>query len=46
MYVIYMIIDGETYRYGADSDRNKANEVAMMVRDERGIDVYVEYDPD
>lgn len=35
MFKVMMYIDGEWYRYGAYADRNKANEVAMMVRDER-----------
>ena len=38
-----MIFDeNEQYVYGTYADRNKANEVAMMVREERGCDVYVE----
>jgi hypothetical protein len=46
MYKIWMIIDEEYYYYGADADRNKANEIAMRVREERGVETFVEYDPD
>lgn len=46
MYKIWMVIDEETYYYGADSDQNKANEIAMKVRAERGVETFVEYDPD
>lgn len=38
---IVMVIDDVEYIYGADNDRNKANEIAMEVREDRGIDVYV-----
>ena len=31
----------ETYTYGTYTDRNKANEVAIMVRDTRGCDVNI-----
>lgn len=41
MFKVMMYIDGEWYKYGAYADRNKANEVAMMVRDERGCRVQV-----
>ena len=37
-----MLVDGSAYEYGRWSDRNKANEVAMEVREERRIDTYVE----
>ena len=46
MYKIWMIIDEEYYYYGADSNQNKANEIAMKVRTERGVETFVEYDPD
>lgn len=46
MYKIWMIIDEEYYYYGADKDRNKANEIAMQVREERGVQTCVLYDPD
>jgi hypothetical protein len=35
MYKVMMEIDGEWYCYGTYADRSKANEVAMVVRDER-----------
>ena len=41
MYKIMMIVDGEHYFYGADSDCNKANEIAMQVRQERRVETYV-----
>jgi hypothetical protein len=41
MFEIIMVIDGTEYVYGRDDDRAKANEIAMQVRDERGVEVYV-----
>ena len=41
-YKVIMVVDDEEYTYGTYESRNRANEVAMQVRDERGIDVYVE----
>lgn len=41
MFVIYMEVDGEAYVYGRYDNRNKANEIAMQVREQRQIDVYV-----
>jgi hypothetical protein len=41
MFKVMMYIDGEWHKYGAYADRNKANEVAMMVRDERECRVQV-----
>lgn len=38
---IIMEIDGEEYLYGRETNRNKANEIAMRVREERGCDVWV-----
>jgi hypothetical protein len=43
---IIMVIDGEEYVYGrypfeTYGQRDKVNELAMKVRDERGVDVYV-----
>jgi hypothetical protein len=42
MFKVMMVIDGENYCYGRWSDRNKANEVAMKVRSERGVETFVE----
>ena len=42
VYKVMMIVDDEHYCYGKWTDRNKANEVAMEVREERGIETYVE----
>lgn len=41
MFKVMMIIGDEHYFYGAWEDRNKANEVAMEVREERGVETYV-----
>lgn len=41
MFEIIMIIDGIEYKYGSDSDRNRANEIAIKVREERNIETYV-----
>ena len=40
-YAVIMIVDNAEYTYGTWDNPNKANEVAMEVRDFRGIDVYV-----
>ena len=42
MFRVMMIVDNEVYEYGRWEDRNKANEVAMIVRDERRVDTFVE----
>ena len=42
MFRVMMIVDNEVYEYGRWEDRNKANEIAMIVRDERRIDTFVE----
>ena len=34
MFQVIMIIDGEEYEYGTYSNRNKANEVALWLRNE------------
>lgn len=36
MYRVEMFIDGEWYPYGTYEDRKKANEVGILVREERG----------
>ena len=41
MFEIIMVIDGNEYKYGADSNRDRANEIAMQVRAERNIEVFV-----
>lgn len=41
MYEVVMEVDGQEYVYGIYSDRNKANEIAMIVRDERSVPVSV-----
>lgn len=40
-YEVQMLFDGEWYGYGVWTDRNKANEIAMQVRDERNCEVRV-----
>ncbi len=42
MYRVMMVVDGEAYEYGRWTDRNRANEVAMEVREERRIQTFVE----
>ena len=37
-----MLIDGEWYTYGTYSNRDKANEVAMIVREQRNCEIFVE----
>lgn len=39
---VIMIVDDKEYTYGTYDSRDKANEVAMLVRDEREIETYVE----
>lgn len=41
MFVVYMEVDGEAYVYGRYTDRDKANETALQVREQRQIEVYV-----
>lgn len=42
MYKIWMVVDGVDYLYGTYDNRDRANEIAMQVRDERDINVWVE----
>ena len=42
MFKVIMIIDNETYTYGTYSDRNRANEIAIEVRESRQIETFVE----
>ena len=42
MFRVIMVIDDEAYEYGKWDNRDKANEVAMEVREERGIETYIE----
>ena len=41
-YEIIMVIDGQEYIYGMDRNRDRANEIAMEIRNRRGIWVYVQ----
>ena len=41
MFQIIMVVDGCEYVYGTYNDRHRANEIAMQVRDQRQIWVYV-----
>ena len=42
MYKVMMYVGGEWYEFGTYKDRNRANQAAMEVRDERGcwVNVY------
>ena len=40
-YRILMYVDGAWWPYGTYSDANRANEIAMQIRDEREVDVWV-----
>ena len=42
MFNVMMVVDGEVYKYGTYSNRNRANEIAMQVREEREVETYVE----
>ncbi len=44
-YVVFRMVDGEWYRWGAWTDRNKANEVAQELRD-TCEDILVEEHPE
>ncbi len=39
---VIMVVDDEEYTYGTYDSRDRANEVAMEVRDARGVDTYIE----
>ena len=39
---VIMVVDDEEYPYGTYDSRNRANEIAMKVREERGVDTFVE----
>jgi hypothetical protein len=41
-YKVIMVVDDEEYTYGTFDSKNRANEVAMEVRDQRGVDTFVE----
>ena len=41
MFEIVMVVDGIEYIYGADTDRNRANEVAMEVHTNRDVETFV-----
>jgi hypothetical protein len=41
MWEIIMIIDNIEYKYGADSNKDKANEIAIQIRKQRDIWTYV-----
>jgi hypothetical protein len=42
MFKVMMIVDNETYTYGTYSDRNRANEIAIEVRESRQVETFVE----
>ena len=44
---IIMVFDGEEYEYGtykfdSNEERNRVNELAMQIRDERGCGCYIQ----
>ena len=39
---VIMVVDDEEYPYGTYDSRDRANEIALKVRDERDVDTYVE----
>ena len=42
MYKVMMIVDNKAYCYGKWEDRNKANEVALEIQEQRDVDTFVE----
>ena len=42
MFKVIKIVDDCEYTYGTYTDRDRANEIAMQVREEREIDTFVE----
>ena len=42
MFKVMMIVDGQAYCYGKWEDRNKANEVALEVQEQRDVYTFVE----
>lgn len=42
MFRVMMIVDDEVYTYGTYADRDRANEVAIEVRNTREIETFVE----
>lgn len=41
MWQVILCVEDEEYVYGTYDDRNRANEIAMQVRDSRDINVVV-----
>lgn len=44
---IVMVVDGQEYLYGTylfitSTEKARVNELAMKIREERGVDVYIE----
>ena len=42
MFKVIMIVDNCEYAYGTYTDNNRANEIALQVREEREVDTFVE----
>lgn len=42
MYRVMMVVDNEEYAYGTYADENRANEIAIEVRDQRDVETFVE----
>ena len=42
MFKVVMIVDNCEYTYGTYADSDRANEIAMQVREEREVDTFIE----
>lgn len=42
MFKVIMIVDNCEYTYGTYADNDRANEIALQVREEREVDTFVE----
>ena len=43
MWKVIMIVDNAEYVYGTYTNQNRANEVAMQVREQRDVETYVQF---
>ena len=42
MYKVMMIIEGVAYPFGTYEDRDKANDIAIEIREMRRVETYIE----
>lgn len=42
MFKVIMVVDNCEYAYGTYTDNDRANEIALQVREEREVDTFVE----